>query len=267
MQQPGTLSSAVRGEDRLVRMVQDLAREVKELRAALPHTHPGDQVTTPVAEANGSSYAWNNVVAGTTTYAVQVGNDGGFHFGRPTSSIRYKYNVREHYTDPANILSLTPVVYDRLPVEVTRPDGTTTWTIGREDEYGLIAEEVYEKFPELVTWFDGQIDGIRYELLAVALLEVVKDQDLRIKALEDMALEANAAKAQTGGKYKAPIRRQKRPNLVPEAVVEPPLPYTINPADWVKLTPEEEEEILEEAKAPELQTPPADNPQPPSESA
>jgi len=266
MQQPGTPSSAVRGEDRLVRMVQDLAREVKELRAALPHTHPGDQVTTPVAEADGSSYAWNNVVAGTTTYAVYVGNDGGFHFGRPTSSIRYKYNVREHYTDPANVLALTPVVYDRLPQEITLADGSTTWSASTENEYGLIAEEVYEKFPELVTWFEGKIDGVKYDLLAVALLEVVKDQEVRIQALEEMAMTAQVEKAQTGGKYKAPIRRQKRSNLKREPL-ETPLPFTINPADW--LPPAPEDDIIEEAtdpEAPALETPPADSPQPPSES-
>lgn len=258
--QPGTPASAVRGEDRLVRMVQDLGREVQELKAAMAHDHTGDQITSAVAEADGSSYAYNNVVAGTTTYAVYVGNDGGFHFGRPTSSIRYKYNVREHPTDPAKVLALTPVIYDRMPQEVTRPDGSKTWTIGTEDEFGLIAEQVYELFPELVTWFEGKIDGVRYDLLSVALLNVIKDQELRIRALEDMALTAMTEKAQTGGKYRPPIKIQAAPNKgkPAEEIKEPPLPFTINPASWTRPAPEED--VVDEPTSPELETPPADTP-------
>lgn len=130
-----------------------------------------NQVANAV-NADASAYAFNNVVSGTTTYAVWVGNDGTFHLGRATSSIRYKTNVREHYTDPANLLALKPVIFDRK-------DGST------KDEFGLIAEQVAEHFPELVTWFDGQIDGVRYDLLAVALLSVVKAQDARLTALEN----------------------------------------------------------------------------------
>lgn len=262
--QPGTPASAVRGEDRLVRMVQDLGREIQELKSAMAHDHTGDQITTPVAEADGSEYAFNNVVSGGTTYAVWVGNNAGFHFGRATSSIRYKYNVREHNTNPADLLALTPVVYDRLPVEITLADGTKTWSSTVENEYGLIAEQVYEKFPELVTWFEGKVDGIRYDLLTVALLDVVKDQELRLQALEDMAVKAQGKNAQTGGEYKSPIKRTPRPHVDYSAMMkEPPLPFTINPADWTP--PVEEEDVVEEPPAeeptaPELETPPADTP-------
>lgn len=264
--QPGSPASAVRGEDRLVRMVQDLGREVQELKAALAHDHTGDQITSAVAEADGSSYAFNNVVSGTTTYAVYVGNDGGFHFGRPTSSIRYKYNVRAHPTDPAKVLALTPVIYDRMPQEVTRPDGSKTWTLGTEDEFGLIAEQVYELFPELVTWFDGKIDGVRYDLLAVALLNVIKDQELRLQALEAMALSASAEKAQTGGKYSAPIKPATATNRSKpaEEIKEAPLPYTINPADWTRPVPGED--VVDEPMAPVVEAPPADTPPPVDES-
>ena len=170
---------------------------------------------THAAQADGSSYAFNNNVGGTSMYAVWVGDDGGFHFGRNTSSIRYKTNVREHYTDPANVLALTPVLYDRLPAA----DGSTATA----DEFGLIAEEVYETFPELVTWFEGRIDGVRYDLLSVALLSVAKDQQARIEALE--AAVAN------GAAYSSPAARPVSPNvdvLGPNAV-EPPLPYSIQP--------------------------------------
>ncbi|WP_400158531.1 tail fiber domain-containing protein [Arthrobacter sp. BPSS-3] len=135
------------------------------------HKHVGADITSgTVPQADGSQYGWTNNVAGTSFYQVWVGNDGGYHFGRNTSSIQYKENVRAHNTDPANVLALQPVIYDRI-------DGGT-------NEYGLIAEQVAEHFPELVIWFDGKIDGLRYDLLPVALLDVVRDQENRIRALE-----------------------------------------------------------------------------------
>lgn len=138
------------------------------------HTHVGADITSgTVPQADGSQYGWTNNVAGTSFYQVWVGNDGGFHFGRNTSSIQYKENVRAHNTDPANVLALQPVIYDRVE--------------GGADEYGLIAEQVAEHFPELVIWFDGKIDGLRYDLLPVALLDVVRDQENRLRALEGRA--------------------------------------------------------------------------------
>jgi hypothetical protein len=167
--------------------------------------------------ADASAYAFNNVVSGTTTYAVWVGNDGTFHLGRATSSIRYKTNVREHYTNPANLLALTPVVFDRK-------DGST------KDEFGLIAEQVAEHFPELVTWFDGQIDGVRYDLLAVALLSVVKEQDARLKALEDVA--AFVRPGFLRGLIKDIADHAKAPSAPHKP--HPPLPFTIHPHNSVE---------------------------------
>jgi hypothetical protein len=138
---------------------------------AAAHTHDGADITSgTVPEADGSQYGFTNNVSGSQFYALWVGNDGGFHFGRNTSSIQYKENVRAHNTDPANVLALQPVIYDRID--------------GGSNEYGLIAEQVAEHFPELVVWFDGKIDGLRYDLLPVALLDVVRDQENRIRALE-----------------------------------------------------------------------------------
>lgn len=41
-----------------------------------------------------------------------------------------------------------------------------------------------EHFPELVVWLDGKIDGLRYDLLALGMLDVVRDQEKRIRAVE-----------------------------------------------------------------------------------
>lgn len=178
------------------------------------HTHPGGEVTTQVAssaQADGSQYGWTNNVGGTSFYQVWVGNDGGYHFGRNVSSIRYKTNVRSHYTDPANVLALTPVIYDRIG--------------GNKNEYGLIAEQVAQYCPELVTWFDGHIDSVRYDLLSVALLSVVKSQDARLKALETKM-------AQLAPGYTPPAPSPVAPNIPASAAPAPqpaPMPYTIQP--------------------------------------
>jgi hypothetical protein len=51
----------------------------------------------------------------------------------------------------------------------------------------LIAEEVLELVPELVVFFENEVDGLRYDLLSVALLDVVKQLDARLKLLEEKA--------------------------------------------------------------------------------
>jgi hypothetical protein len=178
------------------------------------HTHPGTDVTSRVAAATdaiGSQSGWTNNVGGTSYYALWVGNDATYSLGKNTSSIRYKINVTSHYTDPANVLKLVPVTYQRTA------SGTT--------EFGLIAEQVAEHFPELVQWFEGRIDNVRYDLLAVALLSVVKSQDARIASLEA------AVKTLTPG-YTPPapvIAPQNTDCNNPPTVIPAPLPYTINP--------------------------------------
>lgn len=181
------------------------------------HTHVGADITSgTVPQADGSQYGWTNNVGGTSFYQVWVGNDAGYHFGRNVSSIRYKTNVRSHYTDPANILALTPVLYDKIP---TPPHTAPV------NEYGLIAEQVAQYCPELVQWFEGQIDSVRYDLLAVALLSVVKHQDAQITAL-------NNAMATLVPGFTSPAASPVAAN-VPASAAPPtqpaPLPYTIQP--------------------------------------
>lgn len=167
------------------------------------HTHPGSAITSAVAnatnavnatkaaQADGSEYAFSNNVTGTEFYAVWVGNDGGFHLGRNTSSIKYKENVRDATVGKDAALSLRPVVYDRkasyrYPTDENgaRLEGPPALVPGAKNEFGLIAEEVATVLPELVTYFGGQIDGVRYDLLGVALLPVVKDQAAKLAAQE-----------------------------------------------------------------------------------
>ena len=166
------------------------------------HTHPGSAITSAVAnatnateathaaQADGSQYGWTNTVAGTEFYALWVGNDGGYHFGRNTSSLKYKENVRDATVADA-VLNLRPVVYDRKATfkypeleDGTRLEGPPQMFPGAKDEMGLIAEEVNPVLPQIVTTYGGEIDGVRYDLLGVALLPVVQQQAKDIAALK-----------------------------------------------------------------------------------
>ncbi|ATW61301.1 minor tail protein [Streptomyces phage Alsaber] len=133
-----------------------------------------------ISWANGTKKAHSNSVSdGGPYYAVWV--EGSGVFARNTSSIRFKENVRDYPIDPAKVLALRPVIYDRKLEE-----GKTS---RRTDEFGLIAEEVYEQIPEIVNILDGEVDGLRYDLLPVAMITVLQDQQARIERLEKLVEE------------------------------------------------------------------------------
>jgi plastocyanin len=132
-----------------------------------------------IAWANGTKRVHADSVSGSGTYyAVWVQGDGTF--ARNTSSRRFKQNIRDIDIDPEAVLSLRPRIYDRRPKEEGNDDYL-------RDEFGLIAEEVAETLPEIVTYDEeGRIDALRYDLLGVALLSVVQDQAERIERLEQL---------------------------------------------------------------------------------
>jgi len=121
---------------------------------------------TDADQVSSAAYARNAVGSG--VYSVWM--NSALQLMRNTSSKRFKENIVPKNVAVTNVLELQPVEYDR---------------IGGEHEYGLIAEQVSETMPELVTLFDGKIDGVRYDLLSVALLTVVQDQQKRLEALEN----------------------------------------------------------------------------------
>ncbi|MFJ3974895.1 tail fiber domain-containing protein [Streptomyces sp. NPDC090021] len=146
-----------------------------------PSTHYHSQYLEPgdtIAWSNGTKRVHADSVSGSGTYyAVWVQGDGTF--ARNTSSRRFKQNIRDIDIDPDAVLSLRPRVYDRRPKE----EGSDYL----RDEFGLIAEEVAETLPEIVTYDEeGRIDALRYDLLGVALLSVVQDQAERIERLEQL---------------------------------------------------------------------------------
>ncbi|AXH70228.1 minor tail protein [Streptomyces phage Haizum] len=128
-----------------------------------------------ISWANGTKRVHNDSVSGSGTYyAVWVQGDGTF--ARNTSSIKFKENIRDFEIDPDAFAKLRPVIYDRKPIEGKGEP--------RKDEVGLIAEEVEEQFPWLINYLDGEVDGLRYDLLGIALVPVVQRQAKQIEDLE-----------------------------------------------------------------------------------
>jgi hypothetical protein len=90
---------------------------------------------------------------------------------RKSSSIRYKKNIRELDSNPDQILQLNPVRFD--------------WKTTGEVDIGLIAEEVEKAVPDLVIYDkEGKPDAVKYDKIAVYLLELVKAQQEQIDALK-----------------------------------------------------------------------------------
>ncbi|MGM9381123.1 tail fiber domain-containing protein [Streptomyces antibioticus] len=145
------------------------------------HSHSGYLTSgSTISWANGSKKPHSNSASGSGTwYAVWVEGDGTFC--RNTSSIKFKENVRDYEIKSDDVLKLRPVVYDRK--DVVNEDGSVKE--GRKDEVGLIAEEVEAAgLTWLVNYLDGEVDGLRYDLLGVALLPVVQRQAQQLSDLE-----------------------------------------------------------------------------------
>jgi hypothetical protein len=89
-----------------------------------------------------------------------------------SSSIALKENILPIENALENLLKLTGVTYDRR-------DGS------RKGEAGLIAEDVVDVLPNLVTKNPkGDIDGIQYTKLTAYLIEAVKSLKLEIDSLK-----------------------------------------------------------------------------------
>jgi hypothetical protein len=89
-----------------------------------------------------------------------------------SSSIRFKENITP--LDPAldKVNQLEAVSYNKIGVD--------------DREIGLIAEDVAELFPEVVTYNeDGQPQGIQYQRLSVILLKAVQELTERVNRLEN----------------------------------------------------------------------------------
>ena len=115
--------------------------------------------------------------------AIPVLIDSAGQLGTISSSIRFKEDIRDMADTSRKVLDLRPVTF-----RYTQAYGDGSKPI----QYGLIAEEVAEVFPELaVRNAAGEVDTVHYETLNVLLLK---------RAAETRATQHGARTAHRGAR-------------------------------------------------------------------
>ncbi len=114
----------------------------------------------------------NNNISG---FEVLVNSNG--QLGVATSSRRYKEDIQDMADASSGLLRLRPVTFRyKNPFS----DGS------QPVQYGLIAEEVAEVYPDLVARSaDGQIETVRYQVLGPMLLNELQKQNSAIAAQKE----------------------------------------------------------------------------------
>ncbi len=127
--------------------------------------------------------------------AVPVLIDSNGQLGTISSSARFKEDIQPMGSVSERLFALRPVTFRyKQPYE----DGS------KPVQFGLVAEEVAEQFPELVVYGeDGKAETVSYHLLATLLLNELQkqhrageDQLARIAVLEQQATELAQLRAQ-----------------------------------------------------------------------
>lgn len=97
-----------------------------------------------------------------------------------SSSIRYKRNIHSFVSGLELVNRLRPVTYD--------------WKSDGKADMGLVAEEVAEVEPLLVTHNEkGEVEGVKYDRIGVVLINAVKEQQAQIEELKKQLESQQAA--------------------------------------------------------------------------
>lgn len=112
--------------------------------------------------------------------AVVADANGTLYLGG-VSSRRYKTQINDLQVSPDAVLQLRPVSF--------------RYKSSGQQDIGLVAEEVEPLAKDLVIYDkQGRPDGVKYDRVALYLLEVVKSQQERIEALEERLESLQRAK-------------------------------------------------------------------------
>jgi hypothetical protein len=124
------------------------------------------------------SFYWFTSKAGTAQHSViamQLDHNQNLTIAgtfTEQSSIRYKENVKSIPSVSQKVEKLDAVSYNKIG--------------NKEEEIGLIAEDVAELFPEVVKYDnEGRPDGVNYSRLSVILLKAVQELTERVNKLEN----------------------------------------------------------------------------------
>jgi trimeric autotransporter adhesin len=97
---------------------------------------------------------------------VMINSSG--QLGAPSSSRRYKEDIQDMSDASRGLMDLRPVTFR---YKKAAEDGS------KPLQYGLIAEEVAEVYPDLVVYKGGQPDAVQYQMLPPMLLNEVQKQN------------------------------------------------------------------------------------------
>ncbi len=134
----------------------------------------GGQLKTFIAGISGTSIETNDGVE------VFAGSNG--QLGTINSSRRYKEDIADMGDTSSGIMKLRPVTFHYKYDYVNGP---------RTLQYGLIAEEVAEVYPDLVQYDPktGRPQTVYYRLVNAMLLNEVQKQEKELSALKDQVKE------------------------------------------------------------------------------
>jgi len=150
---------------------------------------------------NNTSYAFIAGIRGVTTGypAVGVVIDLNGQLGTVSSSRRFKQDIHEMGDASHDLLRLRPVSFR---YKQPSADGT------RPIQYGLIAEEVADVYPELVAYDStGQPTAVMYHVLPAMLLNEVQRQERELVSLR----QALAAQSAALDDLRAELRKNRTP--------------------------------------------------------
>jgi hypothetical protein len=119
--------------------------------------------------------------------AVPVMIDSNGQLGTVSSSRRFKEDIQDMGEASQGLMHLRPVTFRYLKPFA---DGS------KPMQYGLVAEEVAEVYPDLVARSaDGQIETVKYQVLDSMLLNDVQRQQKEIRGLQERLRKMETALA------------------------------------------------------------------------
>jgi hypothetical protein len=127
----------------------------------------------------------NGVNVGANTSSLLIDSSG--QLGTISSSRRFKTDIQDMGDASRDLMRLRPVtfIYQKPFADGSQPV-----------QYGLIAEEVADVYPDLVAYSaDGQIQTVKYQMLAPLLLNEVQRDQTEIRELDEQMTKLEAALA------------------------------------------------------------------------
>ncbi len=149
----------------------------------------GDNSVIRIGQAGNQTSAYMAGIIGVGVSGSAVYVNGNGQLGVQISSRRFKEQITDMGDTSSKLLQLRPVNFFYKP---EYDDGSHLL------QYGLIAEEVADVYPEMVSYDnDGQIMTVKYQLLAPMLLNEVQKQNAQLQSQDlQMRTQAEALRLQ-----------------------------------------------------------------------